>query len=118
MFYEKFEGLCKARNINPETVMKSIGLTPRAADHWKNIPSRVPLPATISKLETFFGVAPGYFLKDSAAAEVNEAPPEEKPKAVSGDEVSGIVSLVYRISQLAKADRVAVEAVVDALLYK
>ncbi|MEA4919343.1 MAG: hypothetical protein VB078_00245 [Clostridiaceae bacterium] len=118
MFYEKFEGICNARNIKPEMVMRSINLTPRAAEHWRNIPSRMPLPTTISKLETFFGVAPGYFTQDNATAKTSEAQQKEKPADVNEAAVSRIISMVYRISQLEKPDRVAVDAVIDALLYK
>ena len=60
-FYQRFEGLCNARNLTPTKVARENGITQQSVSLWKKRGS-TPKAETLQKLAAYFGVSINFLL--------------------------------------------------------
>lgn len=69
MFWKNFIHYCNLKNVKPNQVTRSIGMSNAAATDWKN--GAVPRDTTLQKVADYFGITTEDLLRE----------PTEKPSA-------------------------------------
>ena len=62
MFWKNFIHYCNSKNVKPNQVTRSIGMSNAAATDWKN--GSVPRDTTLKKIADYFGITPEDLLRD------------------------------------------------------
>ena len=79
-FYEKFEELCKIKNITPTRAARENGIAQSVVSMWKTRGS-TPQAATVQKLAKYFGVTVDYLLgKEEKTPAAQNGSEHFKPK--------------------------------------
>lgn len=63
MGYDRFDALCKSRNVTPYQVSKATGVSTATISSWK-VGRYTPKRDKMQKLADYFGVSVDYFLYD------------------------------------------------------
>lgn len=68
MYYERFEALCKERNVTPADVSRGTGIATATLTNWKK-GRYTPKAAKLQQIADFFGVPLTYFTTDQESGQ-------------------------------------------------
>lgn len=113
-FYDRFEELCKGKNISPYQLSKDIGIPQSNMSMWKST-GGIPRPKVLSLLAAYFGVSVDYLLNGDDIS----AQDDELTDYLEAMRTRPEMRMLFSVSKDAtKADVEAAVKIIEALMTK